>query len=392
MKLSGKNIVIGITGGIAVYKVCQVVRSFKKLGANIDVIMTEHATEFVSPLTFETLSNRPVVTDMFGRSDHWEVEHISLAKKADLFLVCPATANIVGKYALGIADDMLSTTLMATKAPVVVCPAMNTNMYQSDSFNANLQTLKCRGVHVVNAGSGFLACGDVGDGRMAEPNEIVDYCEKLLCPLQDLEGKKVLVTCGATLEKLDDARYITNFSSGKMGSAIVREALNRGAEVTVILGKHSVMIDSRATIVDVTTTMDMYNETVSRVSEHDVIIMAGAPCDYRPESFSESKIKSENLTIKFIKNPDIAQKVGQIKGDRFLCVFSAETHNSLDNARAKLIKKQANLCVLNDVKNNEVFGSDTNVVTLVTADNHVDYPKMTKTEVANIILDRAIGK
>lgn len=392
MKLTGKNIVIGITGGIAVYKVCQVVRSFKKLGANVDIIMTAHATEFVSPLTFETLSNRPVVTDMFARPDHWEVEHISLAKKADLFLVCPATANIVGKYALGIADDMLSTTLMATRAPVVICPAMNTNMYKSDSFNANLNTLKDRGVHVVNAGSGFLACGDVGDGRMAEPEEIVDYCEKLLCPLYDLEGKKVLVTCGATMEKLDDARYITNFSSGKMGAAIVHEALNRGAEVTVVLGKHSVTLDNRATIVDVVTTLDMYNETLSRVADHDIIIMAGAPCDYRPENFSESKIKTENLTIKFVKNPDIAAKVGQIKGDKFLCVFSAETDNGLQNATAKLIKKNANLCVLNDVKNNDVFVSDTNVVTLITADGHTDYPKLTKTEVANIILNKAIGK
>ncbi len=391
-KLQGKNIVIGITGGIAVYKVCQVVRSFKKLGANVDVIMTKHATEFVSPLTFQTLSNRPVVSDMFQRATEWEVEHISLAKKADLFVVAPATANIVGKYALGIADDMLSTTLMATKSTVVICPAMNTNMYKSASFNANLQTLKDRGVHVVNAGSGFLACGDVGDGRMAEPNEIVDYCVDLLCPVCDLQGKNVLVTCGATMEKLDDARYITNFSSGKMGSAIVDMALARGANVTVILGKHSVEIDNRATIVNVVTTSDMFNATMQRVDQNDIFVMAGAPCDYRPEVFSNSKIKSENLTVKFVKNPDIAASVGAVKGDKFLCVFSAETDNGLANAQAKRIKKNADLCVLNDVKNNDVFGSDTNVVTLITATGHVDYPKMSKHDVANLILDKAIGK
>ena len=392
LKLQGKNIVIGVTGGIAVYKVCQVVRSFKKLGANVDVIMTKNATEFVAPLTFETLSNRPVVTDMFKRGGHWEVEHISLAKKADIFIVCPATANIVGKYANGIADDMLSTTLMATTAPVVICPAMNTNMYRSKSFNKNIETLISRGVRVVSAESGFLACGDTGDGRMAEPETIVDYCVRLLCPVEDLAGKRVLVTCGATIEKLDDARFITNFSSGKMGAAVIDAALNRGADVTVILGKHTATIDSRATVIDVTTTQQMYDETVKRVTEHDVIIMAGAPCDYRPESFSESKIKSESLTINFVKNPDIAQKVGQIKGDRFLCVFSAETDNCVENARAKLAKKHADLAVMNDVKHNNVFGSDTNVVTLVTGDTIVEYPEMSKLDVANIILDKALAK
>ena len=237
-----------------------------------------------------------------------------------------------------------------------------------------------------------MACGDNGDGRMAEPDTIVDCCVELLCPVTDLEGKRVLITCGATIEKLDDARFITNFSSGKMGAALVDAALNRGADVTVILGKHSASIDSRASIVDVTTTQQMYDETVSRVAEHDIIIMAGAPCDYRPESYSESKIKSENLTVKFVKNPDIAAKVGQIKGNRYLCVFSAETDNGVENARMKLSKKNADLAVMNDVRHNDVFGSDTNVVTLVTGNTAVNYPEMSKLEVANIILDRAIGK
>ncbi len=390
MKLSGKNIVIGVSGGIAVYKVCQVVRSFKQLGANVDVIMTKNAAQFVTPLTFETLSNRPVVTDMFQRGGHWEVEHIALAKKVHLFVVCPATANIVGKLANGIADDMLSTTLMATTAPIAVCPAMNVNMYRSAAFRDNLDKLVKRGVHVINAESGFLACGDVGEGRMAEPQTIVDACVALLCPKQDLQNKRVLVTCGATLERLDDVRYVTNFSSGKMGAAVVTAALDRGADVTVILGKHSAQIDDRATVIDVSTTRQMLDETESRVADHDIFVMAGAPCDYRPEAFSDSKIKSETLTVKFVKNPDIAERVGAIKGDKFLCVFAAETDNGVQHAREKLLKKHADLAVLNDVKHNNVFGSDTDVVTFVTAEGEQDYPQMSKFDIANLILDKAI--
>lgn len=388
--LQNKNIVIGVTGGIAVYKVCQVVRNFKKLGANVDVIMTENATRFVAPLTFETLSCRPVVTDMFHREAHFEVEHVSLAKKADLFLVCPATANIIGKFANGIADDMLSTTFMASVAPKVVCPAMNVNMYHSEAFQANLQTLKRRGVLVVDADSGFLACGDTGDGRMAEPDKITDFCVNVLCPKRDLIGKRVLVTCGSTAEKLDDARCITNFSSGKMGSAVVTAALNRGAEVTVILGNHTASVDSRAEVVNVSTTVEMFKAVTDRIEGHDIFVMAGAPCDYRPEQVSPSKIKSENLTVKFVKNPDIAEAVGRVKGDKFLCVFAAETDNGAENAKAKLIKKHADLAVLNDVKNNDVFGSDTNVVSFVTEEQVVDFPKMSKSDVAELILDKAV--
>lgn len=388
--LQGKNIVVGVTGGIAVYKVCQVVRNFKKLGANVHVVMTANATRFVTPLTFETLSNNPVVSDMFHREGHFEVEHVSLAKKADLLVVCPATANIIGKFACGIADDMLSTTFMATTAPVVVCPAMNVNMYHSPAFQANLDTLIKRGVRVVSAGSGFLACGDYGDGRMAEPDQISDFCVNVLCPKRDLQGKRVLVTCGATMEKLDDARCITNFSSGKMGSCIVSCALERGAEVTVVLGSHTAKIDERAVIVNVTTTQQMFDEVTSRIDEHDIFIMAGAPCDYRPEQVSLNKIKSDDLTVKFVKNPDVAQAVGERKGNGFLCVFAAETEDGVANAGAKLLKKHADLAVLNDVKKNDVFGSDFNTVTFVTREKAVDYPRMSKTDVANLILDKAV--
>lgn len=386
--LTGKNIVLGVSGGIAAYKSCTLVREFVKRGANVDVVMTANATQFVTPLTMETLSNNPVSVDMFATHDHRDVEHISLAKKADLFVVAPATANVVGKYANGIADDMLTTTLMATTAPVVICPAMNVNMYNSAAYRANVATLKKRGVYFVDAESGFLACGDVGQGRLAEPKEIVVSCERILGQNKQLAGKRVLVTCGATYEKLDDARMITNFSSGKMGAAVVKEALNRGAEVTVVLARHEAEIDGRATIVNVGTTREMLNEVMSRVDQTDVFVFAGAPCDYRPETVSDSKIKAENLTVKFVKNPDIAATVGKVKGDKFVCVFSAETDHCLENARKKLVKKNADLCVLNDVKNNNVFGGETNTVTLLTADGETSYPEMSKADVAKLILDR----
>lgn len=386
--LTGKNIVLGVSGGIAAYKSCSLVREFVKRGANVDVVMTANATQFVTPLTMETLSNNPVSVDMFATHDHRDVEHVSLAKKADLFVVAPATANVVGKYANGIADDMLTTTLMATTAPVVICPAMNVNMYNSAAYRANVATLKKRGVYFVDAESGFLACGDVGQGRLAEPKEIVVSCERILGQNKQLAGKRVLVTCGATYEKLDDARMITNFSSGKMGAAVVKEALNRGAEVTVVLARHEAEIDGRATILNVGTTREMLNEVMSRVDQTDVFVFAGAPCDYRPETVSDSKIKAENLTVKFVKNPDIAATVGKVKGDKFVCVFSAETDHCLENARKKLVKKNADLCVLNDVKNNNVFGSETNTVTLLTADGETSYPEMSKADVAKLILDR----
>lgn len=386
--LTGKNIVLGVSGGIAAYKSCTLVREFVKRGANVDVVMTANATQFVTPLTMETLSNNPVSVDMFATHVHRDVEHVSLAKKADLFVVAPATANVVGKYANGIADDMLTTTLMATTAPVVICPAMNVNMYNSAAYRANVATLKKRGVYFVDAESGFLACGDVGQGRLAEPKEIVVSCERILGQNKQLAGKRVLVTCGATYEKLDDARMITNFSSGKMGAAVVKEALNRGAEVTVVLARHEAEIDGRATIVNVGTTREMLNEVMSRVDQTDVFVFAGAPCDYRPETVSDSKIKVENLTVKFVKNPDIAATVGKVKGDKFVCVFSAETDHCLENARKKLVKKNADLCVLNDVKNNNVFGSETNTVTLLTADGETSYPEMRKADVAKLILDR----
>jgi phosphopantothenoylcysteine decarboxylase/phosphopantothenate--cysteine ligase len=385
-----KNVVIGISGGIAVYKVCTLVRLLKKSNINVDVIMTKNATEFVSPLTFETLSVRPVVTDMFNRQHSWEVDHISLAKKADAFVICPATANIVGKIATGIADDMLTTTAMACKAPLLVAPAMNTNMYESAAFQQNLATLVSRGAVVVEPDSGFLACGDVGKGRLAEPEQIFDAIVAILYPKRDLVGKKVLITVGATAEKLDDVRFISNFSSGKMGAALAENAIERGADVTIVLAQHSVAMPKDATIVDVTTTQEMYDAVTKRTADFDIYIMAAAPCDFRPKIVANSKIKADNLTLELVKTPDIAAAVGAVKGNKKLVIFSAETDTEIANATEKLHNKNADFVVVNNIKNNDVFGSDTNVVTIIDDSGALSFPQMSKAAVAAKIIDKVV--
>jgi phosphopantothenoylcysteine decarboxylase/phosphopantothenate--cysteine ligase len=388
MNLKGKNVVIGVTGGIAVYKMCEVVSSLRKRGADVFVVMTKNATEFVSPLTFETLSNNRVVTDMFDRDREWEVEHISLAKKADIFVVAPATANFVGKFASGIADDFLTTTVMATKAPVLLAPAMNTGMMTSPSYEKNESVLKERGVNFVYGDSGFLACGDMGKGRLAEPRLIVDAIEEILFPVRDLEGKTVMVTAGATREPIDPVRFITNRSSGKMGIAIANSALKRGANVILIKGFTSVNPDEGVEVVNVETTADMYEAVMNNLDKADIIIKSAAPADYKVK-MAEQKIKSETLTLEFVKNPDIAQAVGKIKGSKKLVVFSAETENLFENATKKLIKKNADMVVANDVtKQGAGFDVDTNIASFITKDGVEELPIMTKTELADRILDK----
>ena len=388
MNLKGKNVVIGVTGGIAVYKTCEVVSSLRKRGADVFVVMTKNATEFVSPLTFETLSNNRVVTDMFDRDREWEVEHISLAKKADIFVVAPATANFVGKFASGIADDFLTTTVMATKAPVLLAPAMNTGMMTSPSYEKNESVLKERGVNFVYGDSGFLACGDMGKGRLAEPRLIVDTIEEILFPVRDLEGKTVMVTAGATREPIDPVRFITNRSSGKMGIAIANSALKRGANVILIKGFTSVNPDEGVEVVNVETTADMYEAVMNNLDKADIIIKSAAPADYKVK-MAEQKIKSETLTLEFVKNPDIAQAVGKIKGSKKLVVFSAETENLFENATKKLIKKNADMVVANDVtKQGAGFDVDTNIASFITKEGVEELPIMTKTELADRILDK----
>lgn len=386
-----KTIVVGVCGGIAAYKTCELVSRLKKSGANVFVVMTDNATQFVAPLTFETLSANPVAVDTFAPKKEWDVAHVSLAKKADLFVVAPATANFIGKYASGIADDMLTTTVMATKAPVLIAPAMNTGMLFSASVTANLAILKERGVKIIDGENGLLACGDVGKGRMAEPIAIFEEIKNILLPNRDYVGKKVVVTAGATIEKLDPARFLTNFSSGKMGCEIAKNAIDRGAEVVLILGRHTAQIPSGARVVEVETTQDMYDAVMAELPSAFAVIKAGAPCDYAPEKVSQTKLKSQNLTITFKKNPDIAMQVGKRKGNTLLVAFSAETNDLIKNATAKMLAKNADFIVANDVTQEGAgFNTDTNVVSIIDRNGVTEYPKQSKSAVAKVILDKIL--
>lgn len=394
--LKGKHVVVGVTGGIAAYKACEVVSRLRKLNADVDVIMTKNATKLVQPLTFETLSNRPVCVDTFERIESWDVKHISLAQKADLFVVAPATANLMAKLAAGIADDMLSTTLLATKAPILLAPAMNTGMWTAEATQHNLKTLLNRGVKTVGPGSGFLACGDTGSGRMSEPVEIVQAAQELLCPIQDLEGLKVLVTAGPTVERIDPVRYLTNDSSGKMGYAIAEAAQNRGANVTLITGPVHIPAPSGVSVIPVTSTMSLYDCMMNHCEEQDVIIQAAAPADYRVEHIADQKIKKQSgepFVLTLVQNPDIAKAVGsRKKAGQILVGFAAETQNVFKNAQAKLEKKNLDLIVANDVTADGAgFGVDTNIVTFITKEGTCSLPKMSKREVAERILDKALS-
>ncbi|MEG1508932.1 MAG: bifunctional phosphopantothenoylcysteine decarboxylase/phosphopantothenate--cysteine ligase CoaBC [Clostridia bacterium] len=388
--LKGKNIVLGVTGCIALYKSCEIVSRLVKLGANVDVIMTQHATEFVQPLSFETLSNNRVICDMFNREFDFEVEHVSLAKKSDLFLVAPATANIIGKFAGGIADDMLTTTFLACKGKKMLCPAMNTNMYENQIFQDNLKVLKNAGCHIITPTDGRLACGDVGKGKMAEPVDIVTEICNLLVPKQDYAGKNILITAGSTKENIDGIRYITNHSSGKMGVELAKACINRGAQVTMIVGSVSVALPiNLAKQINVVSTQDMYDAVMENVPQNDIIIKAAAPGDYHLVNTFKNKVKGEKLVLELVKNPDIAEAVGKIKNGKKLVVFCAETENLRANALAKLKNKNADMVVANDVtKEGAGFNVDTNIVTIAKCDGSVkDYNKMLKSEVADVILD-----
>ncbi|MDE7215452.1 MAG: bifunctional phosphopantothenoylcysteine decarboxylase/phosphopantothenate--cysteine ligase CoaBC [Clostridia bacterium] len=387
------NVLLGVSGGIACYKSCEIVSRLKKLGAGVDVIMTAHATEFVSPLTFETLSARPVVSDMFARKKQWEVEHVALAKKADICIIAPATANVIAKFADGIADDMLSTTYLALTCPIVIAPAMNTNMYENVAVRENLAKLKKRGVFVVDSVEARLACGDNGKGKMAEPIDIVAKAIEILCPKNDYSGKKVLVTAGATRENIDGVRFITNRSSGKMGVEIAKAVVARGGEVVLVKGLTQVEIPSYINkVVSVESTTQMYDAVMENYADCDVIIKAAAPSDYRPQDKIENKLKGETLTLKLVKNPDIAKAVGQVKGKRKLVVFCAETQNLIESAKEKLKSKNADIVVANDVTlEGAGFDTDTNIVTLLTNGGEIrSLPKMKKSEVAHAILDEAL--
>lgn len=393
--LTGRHVVMGVTGGIAAYKACEVVSRLKKLGADVDVIMTENAAKLVAPLTFETLSARPVSVDTFARMASWDVRHISLAQKADLMLVAPATANLMAKLACGIADDMLTTTLLATKAPIVLAPAMNTGMWTAEATQQNLRTLLARGVRTVGPDSGRLACGDSGAGRMSEPEAIVEAVCGLLCHRRDMEGLRVLVTAGPTVERIDPVRYLTNDSSGKMGYALAEAARDRGARVTLLSGPVHIAPPQGVETVPVISTQSLYDAMLERCGEQDIIVQAAAPADYRVERPAAQKLKKragEPLVLTLVENPDIAKAVGKRKRPgQVLVGFAAETQDLLANAKGKLAGKNLDLIVANDVTAEGAgFGTDTNLVTLITREGETALPLMSKREVAGRIWDAAM--
>ena len=390
--LKDKNIVLGVTGGIAAYRAAQIARDLTKKGAHVYCILTKNALNFITQQTMETLTGNPAVVDMFARPDKWEVEHISLAKRADVFLVAPASANFLGKMAAGVADDMLTTTVMATKAPVLIAPAMNTNMYENPVTQRNMRTLReLLGVTFIEPSTGLLACNDVGKGHIADDKDILAAVERALGE-KDFAGKKVLVTAGPTREAIDPVRYLTNKSSGKMGYAIAAAAARRGAEVTLISGPVALEKPDGVTRVFIESTQDLYREMEARCGAQDVIIQAAAPADYRPEHIAEQKIKKtgdEPFDIHLVQNPDVAAMVGQHKRPgQILVGFAAETQNLSENAGKKLLKKNLDFIVGNDVtRPGAGFDVDTNIVTFYDAKGETALPQLLKSEVADRILD-----
>lgn len=394
--LSNKTIIVGVTGGIAAYKACDVVSKLKKLNANIHVIMTESACEFVQPMTFQTLSNNFVINDMFKEPKTWEVEHIELAKKADAFLIVPATANFIGKMAAGIADDMLTTTVMATRAPVIIAPAMNTNMYTNRIVQANMDKLGDLGYRFIDPASGRLACGDIGAGKLADVDDIlafiVDFFEKE-SEAKDLAGRRIMISAGPTIEAIDPVRYITNRSSGKMGYAIAKRAVARGAQVTLVSGKTDLEVpEGLAKFISIESADDLYENLVGEFDSNDVVIQSAAVADYKPKSYSDKKIKKKDsdLRIDLCRNKDIAQELGKIKGNKVLVGFAAETNDVLENAAKKIKKKNLDFIVANDLTMQGAgFSTETNIVKIIEANGRIkEYPKLLKSEVGDIILDK----
>ena len=389
-------VALGVTGGIAVYKACELLRLLQKRGIDVFVVMTQNACRFVAPLTFETLSGHPVAVDTFDRPQTWEVEHIALAKRADLFLIAPATANIMGKMACGIADDMLSTTVMATRAPVLVAPAMNTGMWENAAVQQNVKTLRARGVEIVAPVSGHLACGDSGAGKLEDVEVIAERACELLFAKKDMEGLRVMVTAGPSREALDPVRYISNRSSGKMGYAIARAAQKRGAEVTLLSGPVAIEAPLGVKLVPFTTTQELLDRASELAREQDLLIQAAAPADYRAKEVAPQKIKKqggEPMTFTLVENPDVAATLGKAKRSGQVFVgFAAETNDVLAHAKDKLARKNLDMIVANDVtRPGAGFDVDTNIVTLITKDGQEALPMMSKAEVAQRILDRALA-
>ena len=388
--LKGKHIILGVTGSIAAYKIASLASMLKKQAADVTVIMTRNATNFINPITFETLTGNKCLVDTFDRNFEFSVEHVSLAKQTNVFLVAPASANVIAKAAHGIADDMLTTTLLACECPKIIAPAMNTRMYQNPIVQDNLRVLEQYGMEVISPAKGYLACGDTGEGKMPEPEFLYQFIVKTLHP-KDMKGLKVLVTAGPTMEKIDPVRFISNHSSGKMGYAIAGAAMMRGAEVTLVTGKTGLAAPAGVHTKEIISAADMSEAVKACAREQDIIVKAAAVADYRPKYIAEEKVKKKDsdMSIELERTEDILGFLGAHKREgQFLCGFSMETENMIENSRAKLKKKNLDLIVANNLKQQGAgFGTDTNVVTLLSGDEVVELPIMSKEEVADRLLD-----
>lgn len=394
--LKGKNIVLAVTGSIAAYKIANLASMLGKLHAKVTVLMTANATNFINPITFETLTGNKCLIDTFDRNFQYNVEHVSLAKETDLVLVAPASANVIGKIANGIADDMLTTTVMACSCKKIIAPAMNTQMYLNPIVQDNMNKLRRFGMEVITPDTGHLACGDDGIGKMPSEQVLLDYILREIAFEKDLAGKKVLVTAGATMEKIDPVRYISNHSTGKMGYAIAENAMLRGADVTLITGKSILTPPLFVNVVPVISAQDMFDAVRDCMEEQDIIIKAAAVADYRPVNPAEEKIKKQedDMSIRLERTDDILGYIGEHKKPgQFICGFSMETQNMIENSRKKLLKKKADMIVANNLKQEGAgFGADTNIVTFITADDVEEMPIMSKEEVAFLLLKKILKK
>ena len=391
--LENKTVVLGVTGSIAAYKIANLARMCRKAGADVQVLMTENACNFINPITFESLTGNKCLIDTFDRNFRYSVEHVALAKRADVVMIAPASANVIGKIANGIADDMLTTTVMACICKKIVSPAMNHNMYHNPIVQDNIRKLAYFGYEIVTPDNGMLANGDIGDGRMPDENVLLQYILKECAFEKDLMGEKVLVTAGATREPIDPVRFITNHSTGKMGYAIAENAVRRGAEVTLVTAHADIEPPMFVNVVKVTTASEMYDEVTARFEESTIVIKAAAVADYRPKIISDNKIKKSDgeAVIELVRTLDIIAELGSRKTKQFICGFSMETENLVENSRGKLIRKNLDMIVANNLKTEGAgFGTDTNVVTLITANDVKELEIMSKQEVAKVIFDEIL--
>lgn len=393
--LKEKKIVLGVTGSIAAYKIAALASMLKKQGADITVIMTRNATNFINPITFETLTGNKCLIDTFDRNFEYSVEHVALAKQAQVFLIAPASANVIAKVANGIADDMLSTTFLACSCPKIIAPAMNTHMYENPILQDNLKKCRHYGMEILTPAEGYLACGDTGAGKMPEPERLYQAIERAISHEKDLAGKKILVTAGPTREAIDPVRYITNHSTGKMGYALAKQAMLRGADVTLVTGPVELTPPPYVRVVPVSSAKDMFDAVTAVSDEQDIIIKAAAVADYRPATVASEKVKKsdDTLSIELERTDDILKYLGEHKKDsQFLCGFSMETEHMLENSRAKLIKKNLDMIAANNLKiKGAGFGTDTNIITLITPDGVTELPLMSKEAAADAILDQILS-